>query len=119
MSEMKKNERPFASYEITFRNPHSFHLFHEDEGITKTMVIDVLRKAKEYKVDPRKLRKKIRLFNITEHLTEHIRLTVIFQIFPREKRLHVINAYLGSFHSKNLYERMGLKGDQEKETRKT
>lgn len=97
----------------------SYHLFHKDEGITKNMVIDVLKQAKEYKRDPRKLRKKIKLFHVTEHLTKHVRITVIFQIFPKQKRLHVLNAYLGSFHHKNLYERMGLKGEEKKGTRKT
>lgn len=119
MSERKKDEPPFASYEITFRNPNSFHLFHEDEGITKNMVIDVLRNAKEYKLDPRKLRKKIKLFHVTEYLTEHVRITIIFQIYPKEKRLHVLNAFLGSFHHKNLYEKMGLKHEERKERRKT
>lgn len=106
---MKKSEAPFASYEITFRNPKSFHLFHKDEGITKSLIIDVLRKATQIKEDPRKLRKKIKLYHVTESLTERIRITIVFQIFPKEKRLHVINAFLGSFHHKNLYEKLGLK----------
>jgi len=118
MSKRKEDEALFASYKITFRNPMSYHLFHKDEGITKEMVIDVLREAKEYTRDPRKLRKRIKLFHVTEHLTEHIRITIIFQIFPSQKRLHVLNAYLGSFHHKNLFERMGLKHGESKEERK-
>lgn len=108
----RQDEPPFASWEITFRNPKSYHLFHEEEGITKTMIIDVLRKAREIREDPRpRLRKNIRLYHVTEHLTERIRITVIFQMFPREKRVHVLNAFLGSFHHKNLYEQFGLKGN--------
>ncbi len=103
----KKNEKPFASFEISFRSQSSSHLFHKEEGITRNMIEDVLRNATEYHKDPRKLRKRIALYYITTHLTERVRLTVIFQLFP--KRIHVLNAYLGSFHHKNLFEKMGLK----------
>jgi len=106
-----QDKNPFASWEITFRNPHSVHLFHKDEGITENLIIDVLRsiKTEDIQDDPRKLRKRIRLFHVTKHLTEHVRITIIFQIFAHQKRVHVINAYLGSFHTKNLFEEMGLK----------
>lgn len=116
MLRKKKDEKPFATYKITFRNPKSFHLFHANEGITKNMIIDVIRNATEFKEDSRKLRKKIRLFHITEPLTERVRITVIFQLFPN--RVHVLNAWLGSFHHKNLYEKMGLKGEVPKKVGK-
>jgi len=88
-------------------------MFHDDEGITKNMIIDVVRNATEYRKDPRKLRKRIRLFHITKHLTERVRITVVFQMFPN--RIHILNAWLGSFHHKNLYEKIGIKGEEIKE----
>jgi len=107
MSE-KEKDNLFSEYEITFRNPNSFHLFHKKEGITKELVIETLRNITEYKEDPRKLRKNIRVFYSTTKVTKTIRLTILFQILPN--RLHVLNAFLGSFHYKNLEERIGLKG---------
>lgn len=115
MSE-KRNEKPFASFEITFRNPNSFHLFHKDEGITQKMIEDILRNITEYQEDPRKLRKRIKLYYVTTHLTERIRITISFQIFPG--RLHVLNAFLGSFHHKNFYEKLGFKEELPKEVEK-
>jgi len=113
MSKRKNsNERIFKDWTITYRNPNSIHIFHKQEGITKKLIEDILKNAieKDISEDPRKLRKKIRLFHITKLITEHIRITILFQIFPAEKRLHVINAYLGSFHRKNLFEKIGLEG---------
>lgn len=106
---MSRKKRRFKDYSITFRNPKSFHLFHKEEGITKSLIKTVLKENIEVKKDPRKLRKNIKTFYTTYHLTPYIRLTILFQIFPKEKRLHVLNAYLGSFHRKNLFEKLGLK----------
>jgi len=107
---MLKIYKDFHTWNITFRSRNSFHQFHKEEGITKELIIEKLRSTDKIERDPRKLRKRIILWYITESITNCIRLTVIFQLFPREKRIHVINAYLGSFHTKNLFEKMGLKG---------
>jgi len=115
---MLKLFKDLRTWDITFRNPKSFHQFHDEEGITKELIIEKIRSAKEIRKDPRKLRKRIVLWHITENVTECIRLTVIFQLIPYEKRIHVINAYLGSFHTKNLFEEMGLKGEVPKKVEK-
>lgn len=107
---MSKPFKDFRTWDISFRSARSFHQYHTDEGITKELIIEKLRNASEIRRDPRKLRKRIILWHITESVTNCIRLTVIFQLFPHEKRIHVLNAYLGSFHTKNLFEKMGLKG---------
>lgn len=111
MLEKKIKSRPlFLDWTITYRSPGADHQLHFEEGISKKIIEDVLKSTMEVKRDPRKLRKRIQLFNVTQHLSEHIRITIIFQIFPKDKHLHVINAFLGSFHRKNLFEKMGLKG---------
>lgn len=115
---MCENPPLFKDYHISFRNPKSFHKFHESEGITEELIEEVLKKATEYKEDPRKLRKKIRLYYVTQSVTPMIRITIIFQIFPNEKRVHVLNAFLGSFHFKTLQEKLGLKEKIPKEVKK-
>lgn len=116
---MEGTEIDFSNATIEFRSEASSHQFHDWEGITPELIIKTLRNAKVMHPDPRKLKKRIQLWHVTETIQDNplIRLTIIFQI-KKNNVIHVINAYLGTFFVKNLYEKAGLKPEMGKEVEK-
>ena len=105
---MEGTDIDFSNATIEFRSSTSCHQYHDWEGITPDLIIKTLRNARTMHPDPRKLRKNIQLWHVTEIVQQNplIRLTVVFQI--KKNVIHVLNAYLGTFFTKNLYEKIGL-----------
>jgi len=84
------------------------HAFHAHEGITKELIIKILRNHTKFIPSPARFTysRMSNNYYVTEVVQRIpcIRVTVLFRLVPKDKVI-VTNSYLGGIHSKNMFEK--------------
>jgi len=95
-----------SNKEFIFPNKH--HQFHDYEGITKELIIKVLKRNLSFKKSPTRFRhtKASNNYYVTDLVQRFpcIRITVMFKLLPNNK-IQITNAFLGSVNAKNRFEK--------------